>query len=414
MIRIRVFEERCAELYAESKIRGFLHLYIGEEAVAAGVMRALDPDDNVLATYREHGHALLRGVPAESIMAEMFGRATGCSGGRGGSMHLFDADTGSTAAMRSSAATSRSPSGSPSPTRCRAADAVTVCFFGEGAMAEGEFHEAMNLAALWNLPVLFCCENNRYAMGTSLEIERVADRPGAQGRGLRDAGVGRRRDGRPRSAPRRPASRSRRSSAAAGPVFIEFQTYRFRAHSMFDPELYRTRPRSNEWKSATRSTRSAGWLVERGRWSRRRGRRAVGAARSRDRAGGRGRRRRRRSSRSRGCSTRHRLAPSRGLARGADDGHDHGHRPTPTPVADAETTYREAMRAAIREALADDDRVIVLGEDVADYGGTYAVTKGLLEEFGRDRVRNTRCRSRASSAPASAQRSAGCDRSSRS
>ena len=169
MIRIRVFEERCAELYGESKIRGFLHLYIGEEAIASGVMRCLEPRDAVLATYREHGHALLRGVPAESIMAEMFGKSTGCSGGRGGSMHLFDKPRrffGGNAIVGGHL---------PLAVGLGLADqmlgrsgAVTVCFFGEGAMAEGEFHEALNLAALWNVPVLFCCENNRYAMGTAL------------------------------------------------------------------------------------------------------------------------------------------------------------------------------------------------------------------------------------------------------
>lgn len=169
MIRVRVFEERCAELYGQSKIRGFLHLYIGEEAVASGVMSCLQPDDSVLATYREHAHALLRGVSADSIMSEMFGKATGCSGGRGGSMHLFDAATrffggnaivGGHLPMAVGLGLAHQTLGP--------AESVVVCFFGEGAMAEGEFHEALNLAALWNVPVLFCCENNLYAMGTSL------------------------------------------------------------------------------------------------------------------------------------------------------------------------------------------------------------------------------------------------------
>ena len=169
MIRIRVFEERCAELYGEQKIRGFLHLYIGEEAIAAGVINLLETRDAVLATYREHGHALLRGVPAGSIMAEMFGKATGVSGGRGGSMHLFDEATrffggnaivGGHLPLAVGLGLADQMLGRQGP--------VTVCFFGEGAVAEGEFHEALNLAALWNVPVLFVCENNRYAMGTSL------------------------------------------------------------------------------------------------------------------------------------------------------------------------------------------------------------------------------------------------------
>ncbi|HET8952128.1 MAG TPA: thiamine pyrophosphate-dependent enzyme, partial [Solirubrobacteraceae bacterium] len=169
MLRIRRFEERCVELYSASLIRGFLHLYIGEEAVAVGVMQSLRPEDAVVATYREHGHALVRGVPAGAIMAEMFGRLEGCSRGRGGSMHLFDASrrfyggnaiVGGGLPLAVGLALADKLTG-----RCR----VTACFFGEGAVAEGEFHECMNLAALWKLPVLFCCENNRYAMGTALE-----------------------------------------------------------------------------------------------------------------------------------------------------------------------------------------------------------------------------------------------------
>jgi pyruvate dehydrogenase E1 component alpha subunit len=168
MLRIRRFEERCAELYGAEKIRGFLHLYIGEEAVAVGVLQALAPEDAVVATYREHGHALVRGLTARSIMAEMFGRVEGCSRGRGGSMHLFDA------ARRFYGGNAIVGGGLPLAVglaladRMRGRPQVTACFFGEGAVAEGEFHESMNLAALWRLPVLFCCENNLYAMGTAL------------------------------------------------------------------------------------------------------------------------------------------------------------------------------------------------------------------------------------------------------
>ena len=248
MIRVRVFEERCAELYGETKIRGFLHLYIGEEAIAAGVMSCLTPQDSVLATYREHAHALLRGVPAESIMAEMFGKASGCSGGRGGSMHLFDAERrffGGNAivgghlpvAVGLALAEQRLGDG----------DAVTVCFFGEGAVAEGEFHEAMNLAALWDVPVLFCCENNRYAMGTSLvSSESQVDlalkassyaMPAWQVDGMNVIDV--------RDSTRRALAEIR---GGGGPLFLELQTYRFRAHSMFDPDLYRDPAEVELWK----------------------------------------------------------------------------------------------------------------------------------------------------------------------
>ena len=176
MLRIRRFEEKCAELYSLGKIRGFLHLYIGEEAVAVGAMQALTARRRHRSTYREHGHALARGIPAGAVMAEMYGKANGCSRGRGGSMHLFDVRPAVLRrATRSSAAGCRWPSGWPWPTSCRIAARVTACFFGDGAVAEGEFHESLNLAALWKLPVLFLCENNLYAMGTALEAASVAD-----------------------------------------------------------------------------------------------------------------------------------------------------------------------------------------------------------------------------------------------
>ncbi|MDX2381549.1 MAG: pyruvate dehydrogenase (acetyl-transferring) E1 component subunit alpha [Acidimicrobiia bacterium] len=248
MIRVRVFEERCAELYGESRIRGFLHLYIGEEAVAAGVMSCLGPDDAVLATYREHGHALLRGVPAGSIMAEMFGRVTGCSGGRGGSMHLFDAERrfyGGNAIVGGHLPVAV---GLALADQALDRDAVTACFFGEGAMAEGEFHEALNLAALWDAPVLFCCENNLYAMGTSLESSQSQVNlavkaasysvPAWQVDGMNVLDV--------RRSTERAVTAIR---AGAGPIFIEFQTYRFRAHSMFDPDLYRDPDEIKTWKA---------------------------------------------------------------------------------------------------------------------------------------------------------------------
>lgn len=168
MLRVRRFEERCAELYSAAKIRGFLHLYIGEEAVAAGIIPELGPEDAVVSSYREHGHALVRGVPMRAVMAEMLGKVEGCSHGRGGSMHLFDAQ------RRLFGGNAIVAGGIPLAVGLALADVmqdrhqVTACFFGDGAVAEGAFHEAANLAALWQLPVLFCCENNLYAMGTAL------------------------------------------------------------------------------------------------------------------------------------------------------------------------------------------------------------------------------------------------------
>ncbi len=248
MIRIRVFEERCAELYGQSKIRGFLHLYIGEEAIAAAILPQLRSTDAFLGTYREHGHALIRGVPAGSIMAEMFGKATGCSGGRGGSMHLFDASRrfyGGNAIVGGHLPLAVGLA--LADTMANRSEVVTACFFGEGAMAEGEFHESINLAALWNLPVLFCCENNRYAMGTSLaSSESQTDLAlKASAYGLPAWTV----DGMDPDAVAAATAKALTSiRGGGGPVFLECKTYRFRPHSMFDPDLYRPAEEVEEWK----------------------------------------------------------------------------------------------------------------------------------------------------------------------
>jgi pyruvate dehydrogenase E1 component alpha subunit len=247
MVLIRRFEEKCAELYRAGKIHGFVHLYIGEEAIAAGAMQPLTSDDAVVATYREHGHALVRGVAATTVMAEMYGKQEGCSRGRGGSMHLFDAAT------RFYGGNAIVGGGLPLAVGLALADKmakrprVTACFFGEGAVAEGEFHECLNLSALWKLPVLFFCENNLYAMGTALRrSESETDLclkassyeipawpvDGMDVEACEDAA-------------RRAVAEVR---GGGGPVFLEFRTYRFRAHSMFDPQLYRAKQEVEEWK----------------------------------------------------------------------------------------------------------------------------------------------------------------------
>ena len=247
MLRIRRFEERAAELYGAGKIRGFLHLCVGEEAVAVGVMRALTEVDAVVSTYREHGHALARGVPADRIMAEMFGKAEGCCRGRGGSMHLFDAS------HRFYGGNAIVAGGLPLATGLALADkmlgrrAVTVCLFGDGAVAEGEFHECMNLAALWRLPVLFLCENNLYAMGTALALTESQVDLCAKARSY-DMPADR-VDGMDVTAVERAALAAVATVRAGdGPRFLELATYRFRAHSMFDAELYREKREVESWK----------------------------------------------------------------------------------------------------------------------------------------------------------------------
>jgi len=247
MLRIRRFEEKSAELYSAMKIRGFLHLYIGEEAVAVGVAGALKEGDALVATYREHGHALVKGMTMRSVMAEMYGKMGGCCRGRGGSMHLFDSE------HRLYGGNAIVGGGLPVAVGLALADLmqkkdrVTCCCFGEGAMAEGEFHESMNLAALWHLPLLFVCENNYYAMGTAVNRSEstieLSHKAASYGVPVDKV------DGMDVIAVADAAQKAITSiQETRSPYFLECQTYRFRPHSMFDPELYRSKQEVEGWK----------------------------------------------------------------------------------------------------------------------------------------------------------------------
>jgi len=263
MMRIRRFEDKCAELYTQEKIRGFLHLYDGEEAIAVGVIPVLEKRDRIVATYREHGHALVRGVPMTTVLAEMFGKQEGCSRGRGGSMHLFDQATnfyGGNAIVGGGLPLSV---GLALADQMRRNDIVTACFFGEGAVAEGEFHESMNLAALWGLPVLFVCENNLYAMGTALalsESETDIQRKAACYRIVSESVDG--MDVVAVEAAARRAVHAVRGSRK--PYFLECRTYRLRAHSMFDAQLYRDKAEVETWRAREPIVRFQGWLQSNG------------------------------------------------------------------------------------------------------------------------------------------------------
>jgi pyruvate dehydrogenase E1 component alpha subunit len=260
MLRIRRYEAKCVELYQAQKIRGFLHLYDGEEAVAVGVMCALERRDAVVATYRDHGQALARGVSMAAITAEMLGKLEGCCRGRGGSMHLFDRE------HRFYGGNAIVGGGLPLAAGLAMADqrlrpgAVTACFFGEGAVGEGVFHETMNLAELWRLPVLFVCENNLYAMGVPLEDSEVETDIWRKARAYRMAAE--QVDGmdpvKVETAARRAVEHIR---AGEGPYFLEARTYRFRAHSMFDTQAYRTRDEIEGWKHLDPIERLRAWMV---------------------------------------------------------------------------------------------------------------------------------------------------------
>ncbi|AHD03728.1 pyruvate dehydrogenase (acetyl-transferring) E1 component subunit alpha [Leisingera methylohalidivorans] len=375
MMRIRMFEDKCAELYTQEKIRGFLHLYDGEEAIAVGVIPALEEGDRIVATYREHGHALVRGVTMNAVMAEMFGKSEGCSGGRGGSMHLYDAAANFYGGNAIVGGGLPLAAGLALADRMQDEPHVTACFFGEGAVAEGEFHEAMNLAELWGLPVLFVCENNGYAMGTALgRSESETDiRDKAAAYGVKAEVV----DGMDVVAVEAAARRAIADIRESGkPVFLECRTYRFRAHSMFDAQLYRDKAEVEQWRQRGPIVRFRNWLLE------------TGLIHEEDIAGIEAKIDAEISEAVQFAEA----APWEPLA--SLSNHVLGPQPDPLPPAEADgetqqITYREAVRQAIRDAMIRDKRVFLMGEDVGAYGGCYAVSMGLMEEFGEDRIRDT-------------------------
>ncbi|WP_146348176.1 pyruvate dehydrogenase (acetyl-transferring) E1 component subunit alpha [Falsiphaeobacter marinintestinus] len=375
MVRIRKFEDKCAELYTQEKIRGFLHLYDGEEAIAAGIIPVLNPRDRIVATYREHGHALVRGVPMTTLMAEMYGKAEGCSGGRGGSMHLFDAGThfyGGNAIVGGGLPLS---AGLALADRMRGQDSVTACFFGEGAVAEGEFHEAMNLAALWGLPVLFVCENNGYAMGSALS--RTESETDIQAKAAAYQIEAHQVDGMDVVAVEAAARKAVHTIRETGkPVFLECKTYRFRAHSMFDAQLYREKAEVEKWRQKGPIVKFQGWLLENG------------LIHDQDvteiEAG---------IDAEIGDAV---AFAEAGTWEPVDQLSVNTLGPQPEPPAlwkhsgeTLEMTYREAVKQGIRDAMIRDERIFLMGEDVGAYGGCYAVSMGLLDEFGEDRIRDT-------------------------
>jgi pyruvate dehydrogenase E1 component alpha subunit len=247
MMLVRRFEEKAAQLYGKQKIKGFCHLYIGQEALVAAMKTALTPEDKVITAYRDHGHALALGMTPNSVMAELYGKATGCSGGKGGSMHMFSKEhhffgghgiVGAQIPLGAGMALAEQYNGTKN---------VSVCYFGDGAARQGALHEAFNMAMLWKLPVIFICENNEYAMGTSvarttnmLDIYKIGsayDMPSYQIDGMKCETV--------HEAMFKAAEEARKGN---GPTFLEIKTYRYRGHSMSDPASYRTKEELAEYK----------------------------------------------------------------------------------------------------------------------------------------------------------------------
>ncbi len=261
MLLIRKFEEKAGQLYGMQKIRGFCHLYNGQEAVAAGAMSAIRPDDNIITAYRDHGLAIAKGMTPNECMAELYGKATGCSKGKGGSMHFFSKEkrffgghgiVGGQIGLGAGIAFSDNYLDN---------DRVTLCFFGDGAARQGILHEAFNMAVLWNLPVIFICENNYYAMGTSIErtskvldIYRMADAYDMPADSV---------DGMSCEAVHTAIERAtRRAREKGGPTFLEIKTYRYRGHSMSDPAKYRTKEELEEYKEKDPINQTLNHIIE--------------------------------------------------------------------------------------------------------------------------------------------------------
>jgi pyruvate dehydrogenase E1 component beta subunit/2-oxoisovalerate dehydrogenase E1 component len=381
MLRIRRLEERSYELYSKGKIKGFMHLYDGEEAVATGVMQALAATDAVVATYREHGQALARGVSAAAILAEMYGRQEGCARGRGGSMHLFDKGTrfyGGNAIVGGHLPLAV---GMGLADKLRGRNDVTCCFFGDGAVAEGEFHESLNLAALWKVPVLFICENNQFCMGTSIELHQSEPELWKKAASYHIAA--RCVDGMDVLAVEQAAVAAVDAiRAGGGPQFLECVTYRFRAHSMFDAELYREKGEVQNWRQRDPITSFRAQLIAQGLISdedieelEHQIATELAAAIEFAENGT--------------------LEPVTDLARFvySEEVNKDAVYALPVPQTLAreprEITYREAVREGMSAAMRRDQRVFLLGADVGAYGGCFAVSRGMLQEFGPERVIGT-------------------------
>ena len=238
MLLARAFEERAAEEYTKGNIAGFLHLYPGEEAVAVGVLHAAEPSDYIVSTYREHVHAMVCGIPPRTVMAELFGKKDGCSHGMGGSMHLFDRERRFMGGYAIVGETYPVAAGIGYAIAMRELPEAAICFFGDGAVNQGTFHEALNMVALWRLPVLFVCENNHYQIGTEIHRHSAVAEVHKRACGYRIPA--RRVDGMDVLQVHRATQEAlEQIRAGNGPQFLEFETYRFRGHSMADPGTYR-------------------------------------------------------------------------------------------------------------------------------------------------------------------------------
>lgn len=394
MYLIRAFEEGAWEQYAAGNVHGTMHLCIGQEATAVGAVTALSEGDQITSTHRGHGHAIAKGQTVREMMAELLGKETGICLGRGGSMHMADLSLGSLGANGIVSGGMPLATGAGLSLQMQGTDNVVVCFFGDGAVSNANFHESLNMAAVWNLPVIFACENNQYAMSMPAERSipvQIADRAAAYGM------PGERIDGMDvlavYDAVRHAVERAR---AGDGPSLVELVTYRYMGHSRSDKQLYRTKEEVDEWKGRDPILRFRSWLIERNVLSaneadaieaevEREMEEAVDFAHSSPEPD----------------------ANAENLNRYVYDDEEAvlnaplstlpawikqrfgGDVPIQPSMGAREITFAEALREAMDEALAADERVFLLGEDIGVYGGAFSVTSGLLDKYGVERVRDT-------------------------
>lgn len=386
MLLIRAFEETVEQLYAAGKMHGTMHLYIGQEAVAVGAIAALRPDDYITSTHRGHGHAIAKGQDLRAMLAELLGKETGVCRGRGGSMHLADLERGNLGANGIVAGGIPIAVGAGLSIRMQGQDRVVLCFFGDGAANHGNFHEGLNMAAIWRLPVVFLCENNQYAMSMpirkAMAVPRVADRAAAYGipgetvDGMDVLAVYR--------AVRTAVDRARRGE---GPTLIEAITYRYKGHSKSDRQVYRTKEEVQAWMARDPIARLREALIARGWLSEaeaaaleERAREAVAEALR----AAEGDPEPEVAQLTEGVYAEDPLFPPRWIrqAFGSEV-------PVEPPAGTRELSYAEALREAMAQAMAADERVFLMGEDIGVYGGAFGVTQGLIERFGPERVRDT-------------------------
>ncbi len=386
MLLIRAFEETVEQLYAAGKMHGTMHLYIGQETVAVGAIAALRPDDYITSTHRGHGHAIAKGQDLRAMLAELLGKETGVCRGRGGSMHLADLERGNLGANGIVAGGIPIAVGAGLSIRMQGQDRVVLCFFGDGAANHGNFHEGLNMAAIWRLPVVFLCENNQYAMSMAVRramaVPRVADRAAAYGipgetvDGMDVVAVYR--------AVRAAVERARRGE---GPTLIEAITYRYRGHSKSDRQVYRTKDEVQAWMARDPIARLREALIARGWLSEaeaaaleERAREAVAEALR----AAEGDPEPEVAQLTEGVYAEDPLFPPRWIrqAFGSEV-------PVEPPAGTRALSYAEALREAMAQAMAADERVFLMGEDIGVYGGAFGVTQGLIERFGPERVRDT-------------------------